>query len=122
MRKGVGQSDGGAGGWKARRQKARSNFRVCDVLINYESFGRTFADSSTGDRLRRLRNEFVIVVGPDGKRELSATCACVDRANVERLPNLLPISFPKITRAIQARIHTYMYTHTHVKNRRVLYL
>lgn len=44
-------------------EKARSNFRVCDVLINYESFGRTFADSSTGDRLRRLRNEFVIVVG-----------------------------------------------------------
>lgn len=48
-------------------EKARSNFRVCDVLINYESFGRTFADSSTGDRLRRLRNEFVIVVGPDGR-------------------------------------------------------
>lgn len=43
--------------------------------------------------------------GPDGERELSATCACVDRANVERLPNLLPISFPKITRAIQAHVH-----------------
>lgn len=58
-------------------KKARSNFRVCDVLINYESFGRTFANSSAGDRLRRLRNEFVIVVEPDGKRELFAMCMLI---------------------------------------------
>lgn len=64
-----------AGEEGSRRQKARSNFRVCDVLINYESFGRTFADSSTGDRLRRLRNEFVIVVEPEG--ELSAMCPSI---------------------------------------------
>lgn len=58
-------------------KKARSNFRVCDVLINYESFGRTFANSSTGDRLRWLRNEFVIVVEPDGKREFFSTCTLI---------------------------------------------
>lgn len=83
IRAGVGEGGesgarGGRGGGEGtRRQKARSNFRVCDVLINYESFGRTFADSSTGDRLRRLRNEFVIVIEPDGERELSATCPSI---------------------------------------------
>lgn len=78
------EGEAGEGG---RLKKARSNFRVCDVLINYESFGRTFANSSTGDRLRWLRNEFVIVVEPDGKREFFFY-VYVDHAHLDQAERL----------------------------------
>lgn len=100
---------GGMRGWSSEGTKvreARSNFRVCDVLINYESFGRTFADSSAGDRLRRLRNEFVIAVGPDGERELSVTCALImptDRPTTSDSPTRR-MSPPQIIWTIQASV------------------